>query len=67
MDQADMTQIRSDQEERQMLANRTKPKGESSVFCKECAGLIPAKRREFVPGVQTCLPCQQVIEMGGFE
>ena len=33
--------------------------GESAQYCDECGEEIPAKRREAVPGVRTCIACQQ--------
>ena len=34
----------------------------SAEKCVECNGKIPKRRREFLPGVQTCVECQQEIE-----
>tara|TARA_A100001391_G_scaffold188957_2_gene159940 strand:+ start:14672 stop:14935 length:264 start_codon:yes stop_codon:yes gene_type:complete len=34
------------------------PRGESAESCDECGEPIPAKRREAVPGVRTCVACQ---------
>lgn len=34
------------------------PRGESARWCEECGEEIPRKRREAVPGVQTCVACQ---------
>ncbi|OYX64223.1 MAG: hypothetical protein B7Y88_11670 [Sphingomonadales bacterium 32-64-17] len=34
------------------------PRGESAEYCDECGEPIPAKRREAVPGVRTCVACQ---------
>lgn len=34
------------------------PKGESARYCATCGEDIPQKRREAVPGVQTCVECQ---------
>lgn len=67
MDAADLAQMFSDDEERQILADRLKPKGLSAVFCSDCAGAIPQKRRELVPGVQTCISCQKNREMGRYD
>ena len=33
-------------------------KGESLKYCVECGDEIPAKRREAIPGVKKCVPCQ---------
>ena len=35
---------------------------ESAEKCIECNMKIPKRRREFLPGVQTCVDCQQEIE-----
>ncbi|WP_366523834.1 DksA/TraR family C4-type zinc finger protein [uncultured Algimonas sp.] len=34
------------------------PRGESARLCVECADPIPEARREALPGVKTCVPCQ---------
>lgn len=34
----------------------------SAEFCVDCDELIPALRREKVPGCQTCVDCQAVRE-----
>ncbi|MBO6527620.1 DksA/TraR family C4-type zinc finger protein [Erythrobacter sp.] len=34
------------------------PSGESARYCDECGEAIPAKRREALPGVRTCVECQ---------
>jgi phage/conjugal plasmid C-4 type zinc finger TraR family protein len=34
------------------------PSGESACYCDECGEAIPAKRREALPGVRTCVECQ---------
>ena len=35
---------------------------ESSVWCEECDGVIPQKRRELVPGVKHCVQCASEFE-----
>ena len=35
------------------------PRGESALWCDECGEEIPEKRRAAVPGVRTCVDCQQ--------
>ncbi len=32
--------------------------GPSAEFCEECGEPIPERRRQAVPGVQTCVQCQ---------
>ncbi len=34
------------------------PCGESLTNCEECNAIIPAARREAVPGVRLCVSCQ---------
>ena len=34
------------------------PTGESSTHCIECGEPIPERRRQALPGVRTCVPCQ---------
>lgn len=34
------------------------PKGEGTLECVECGEPIPARRREALPGVTTCILCQ---------
>ena len=35
------------------------PQGPSLERCEECDAAIPAARREALPGVRLCVPCQQ--------
>jgi len=34
------------------------PQGPSLAYCAECGGEIPQARRDAVPGVRLCIPCQ---------
>lgn len=34
------------------------PHGESALNCVECGEEIPARRRQALPGVTTCIACQ---------
>lgn len=34
----------------------------SATHCRVCATRIPVARRKAVPGVQTCIECQQELE-----
>lgn len=36
----------------------------SARFCGVCGEKIPINRRRAVPGVQTCIDCQQELERG---
>ena len=38
------------------------PTGSSLTHCEECGQAIPQARREAVPGVRHCVPCQQQID-----
>ncbi len=38
------------------------PTGSSLTHCEECGQEIPQARREAVPGVRHCVPCQQQID-----
>jgi phage/conjugal plasmid C-4 type zinc finger TraR family protein len=37
---------------------------DSAVLCQVCSYKIPQARRVAVPGVQTCVPCQEDLERG---
>jgi phage/conjugal plasmid C-4 type zinc finger TraR family protein len=41
------------------------PAGESLRQCAECGADIPEARRVALPGVQTCVACQQAAEQLG--
>ena len=34
------------------------PTGDSAIECIDCGDAIPERRREALPGVQTCVRCQ---------
>lgn len=36
------------------------PSGESLLDCVECDASIPQARRQAIPGVRLCIPCQEV-------
>lgn len=40
------------------LARSKLPKGDSAKNCDECDAEIPQARREAIPGVRLCVPCQ---------
>ncbi|WP_421327697.1 TraR/DksA family transcriptional regulator [Aeromonas veronii] len=47
------------------LANQVgkgRSRGESRHNCEECGDPIPAARRQHVPGVRLCVPCQTRFE-----
>ncbi len=41
-----------------LRARALTPQGESAEECDDCGEAIPAKRREALPGVRTCVACQ---------
>ena len=38
------------------------PKGPSLEACEECGTAIPEARREAIPGVRLCVPCQEAVD-----
>ena len=38
--------------------------GDSATECDDCGEPIPKRRREALPGVRTCVPCQSVRDAG---
>ncbi len=44
---------------------RSHHQGESLHHCEECDDPIPAARRQHVPGVRLCVPCQSRAERRG--
>ena len=38
------------------------PSGKSRKRCEECGESIPQARREALPGVRLCVPCQQALD-----
>jgi phage/conjugal plasmid C-4 type zinc finger TraR family protein len=41
-----------------MRARARMPTGEAQTHCVECGDEIPKARRQALPGVKTCVPCQ---------
>ena len=41
-----------------LAARANMPAGDGAPFCDECGKPIPPARREALPGVRTCVPCQ---------
>ena len=65
MDIADRAQIEQDRAmERFEQARAAAPVPVSAVDCASCGYEIPEARRAGVPGVQTCIECQTLIERG---
>ncbi|HET8686911.1 MAG TPA: TraR/DksA family transcriptional regulator [Methanosarcina sp.] len=46
------------------LSKIVKYEGESSPECEECGAEIPEARQKLLPGVQTCVDCQELRERG---
>ena len=44
------------------LARQQLAGGESLEYCEECGDPIPEARRQALPGVRHCIPCQQELE-----
>jgi phage/conjugal plasmid C-4 type zinc finger TraR family protein len=44
------------------LSLPTQTKEGDDITCEECGDEIPGPRRQALPGVRTCLPCQEEIE-----
>lgn len=62
----DRAQEREEQMRQDALAEqarRTRPvAGDSALVCVTCEESIPEARRQAVPGVQTCIECQTMLE-----
>ena len=43
-------------------ARQALPKGESLTHCEECGDAIPEARRQAMPGVRHCVPCQSELD-----
>lgn len=63
---------RANQHAERMLAvqldhqlGRSRPQGMSLSQCEECDDTIPEARRQHVPGVRLCVPCQTRLERLG--
>ncbi len=61
-DGAVQDQIDASVEDAVRLARQQLPQGESLSHCRECGDEIPEARRQAVPGVQLCIPCQSELE-----
>jgi len=46
------------------LARSRLPTGTGSSHCEECGEPIPDARREAIPGVRLCVPCQTELDRG---
>ncbi len=61
-DGAVQDQIDASVEDAVERARRQLPRGESLTHCEECGSEIPPARREAVPGVRLCVPCQEASD-----
>lgn len=61
-DGAVQEQIDASVEDAVKLVRSRLPKGESLMYCEECETEIPQARREAVPGVRRCIPCQNEMD-----
>jgi phage/conjugal plasmid C-4 type zinc finger TraR family protein len=41
------------------------PQGPSATHCVQCGAEIPPARRNAMPGVKLCVPCQQAEDQSG--
>ncbi|QKE62170.1 DksA/TraR family C4-type zinc finger protein [Aquipseudomonas campi] len=57
-DGAVQEQINSSIEDAVQRARSQLPSGASLTRCEECEAAIPEARRQAVPGVRLCVPCQ---------
>ena len=65
MDIADRAQLEQDRAmARFEQARAAAAEVESATDCASCGYEIPEARRKGVPGVQTCIECQTLIERG---
>lgn len=52
-------------EQRRRSGLEGKTVADSAEFCEACGEPIPEARRRVLPGVKTCIDCQQLIERAG--
>lgn len=61
-DGAVQDQIDASLEDEVKRARSRLPQGESALECDECGSTIPQARRQAIPGVRVCVPCQEKID-----
>lgn len=65
-DDIDRAQAREEEMRQDALAEQARrahtEAGDSALVCAGCGQQIPEARRAAVPGVQTCVSCQEDIE-----
>lgn len=58
-------QMQATLDEALLKARSRLPSGESAEVCDECEAAIPLARREALPGVRLCVPCQEELDRQG--
>ncbi|MDP2127219.1 MAG: TraR/DksA C4-type zinc finger protein [Pseudohongiella sp.] len=61
-DVADIANERAEEILAAQLAKRVQFTGQSLMHCEDCDEEIPLLRRQTLPGVATCVDCQQLRE-----
>ena len=59
-DGAVQEQIEASVEDAVQRARSQLPRGKSLTECEQCDASIPEARRQAIPGVRLCVPCQEV-------
>ncbi len=59
-DGAVQEQIEASVEDAVQRARSQLPSGKSLTECEQCDASIPEARRQAIPGVRLCVPCQEV-------
>ncbi|MEQ8517395.1 MAG: DksA/TraR family C4-type zinc finger protein, partial [Chromatocurvus sp.] len=61
-DGAVQDQIDASLEDEVKRARSRLPQGESAFECDECGSTIPEARRQAIPGIRLCVPCQEKLD-----
>ncbi|ABP60029.1 TraR/DksA family transcriptional regulator [Enterobacter sp. 638] len=65
-DSMDLVQQRVEENLQRHIQNaRTRKPGTARVLCIDCDAPIPIARRQAIPGVQSCVTCQEIAELKG--
>lgn len=59
-DDAVQNQIDDSVSDEVLRARAAMPRGEAALTCEECGEDIPEPRRRALPGVRTCVACQEI-------
>lgn len=54
-----------EERQRHIHTTRNRTPGVSRVLCIDCDAPIPPARRRDIPGVQSCVICQEIAELKG--